>query len=82
MKEAPNDTELNTFYAGIRNGDDPKTICKILNIPYRQFSYWKKQGKRYRKKKSRGEKLTKSENACLKLYKLVRSASYRRRRDS
>lgn len=74
MKSYPSSSALATFYAGIKNGDHPKQICRALGISKNQYKYWLAEGKKAKRKKGRGEELSSGERACLRLKKLISRA--------
>lgn len=80
IKKSPGDTEIQTFYAGIKNGDSKAQIGRMLNITRRELNNWIKKGKRAKKKKRKGYDLTQDEKDCLDLVNIIRSAKIRRKR--
>lgn len=79
MKKEPNDSELATFYAGIRNGDNSEQICRMLSISKRQLKFWLDKAKKAKKKQQQGFELDSDEKTCLTLKRLVRAADRRKR---
>ncbi len=79
MKKYPSRNDLQNAYLALRNGESVDYVIKVLNVSRSQYNYWLKQGKRFERKKNRGEKLTREEFRCYKLKSLSKVAYIRKK---